>query len=184
MEDFLSRFADLDQSDSPPDLRLDRDPLSGAACPSCDQICEDRSRSGSRGRSVQLGNITVPPRNPENAPLMDPCTVDQLRALDKGVLLARTLKSFLIEINMMRESLGKSLSKGDMVSLGRLAHNYAGLCDFLGARALANALRDIEVLTFRTGPQDWSDPFRNLAQVIHDTRNIVIFLGQDSCNTR
>ena len=116
------------------------------------------------------------------AMLMDTQTVDHLRALDGGQLLLRTMNHFLFEINMMQESLSAVLSAGDMKRLGEMAHNFAGLCDFLGARGLSAELRDIEFQAAEAGRKDWHEPFKDLSEMIDATRTIVLRLSCDIKN--
>lgn len=87
----------------------------------------------------------------------------QLREIDGGVLLTRTLKGFAAEIETTRTDLAALIGKRDTVEAGRLVHKLVGLGDILGARTLSAELRkfedlirddDIEVLE---GALEWID---------------------------
>jgi signal transduction histidine kinase/DNA-binding response OmpR family regulator len=87
----------------------------------------------------------------------------QLREIDGGALLTRTLKGFAAEIETTRTDLAALIAKRDTFGAGRLVHKLVGLGDILGARTLSAELRkfedlirddDIEVLE---GALEWID---------------------------
>ncbi|MGP9790828.1 hybrid sensor histidine kinase/response regulator [Roseinatronobacter sp. NSM] len=87
----------------------------------------------------------------------------QLRAIDGGALLTRTLNGFAADIDTTRSDLAELIAKRDTFKAGRLVHKLVGFGDFLGARTLSSELRkfedlirddDIEVLE---GALEWID---------------------------
>jgi HPt (histidine-containing phosphotransfer) domain-containing protein len=87
----------------------------------------------------------------------------QLREIDGGALLTRTLQSFAVEIGTSRTDLAGLIAKRDTFGACRLVHKLVGFGDILGARTLSAKLRkfeglirddDIEVLE---GSLEWID---------------------------
>lgn len=74
----------------------------------------------------------------------DADTLSQLREIDGGALLARSLKAFAAEIEETRTELPTLIAKHDIFGAGRLVHKLVGIADILGARALSTVLRRFE----------------------------------------
>ncbi|HEV8033509.1 CheR family methyltransferase [Yoonia sp.] len=70
----------------------------------------------------------------------------ELREIDGGALLSRTLKSFSAEIEAVRIQLPILIGKRDTFAMGRLVHKLIGVCDVLGAQTLSAELRKFVVL--------------------------------------
>ena len=89
------------------------------------------------------GEADAAGRPPADA-LFDAAALADLRALDGGALLTRSLGGLAREITEAETALPALLDRGDTISAGRLAHKLAGGCDILGARSLSKALRAFE----------------------------------------
>ena len=76
----------------------------------------------------------------------DADSLAQLREIQGGALLARTLKAFAVDIESTRTDLAALIRKRDIIEADRLVHKLAGLCDILGALTLSAELRNFEDL--------------------------------------
>jgi len=76
----------------------------------------------------------------------DSDNMEELRKIDGGALLSRTLKGFSAEIEATRIELSVLVGKRDTFEMGRLVHKLIGACDILGARTLSAELRKFEDL--------------------------------------
>jgi CheY-like chemotaxis protein len=74
----------------------------------------------------------------------DADNLTQLREIDGGALLARTLKGFAADIETTRTDLAALIAKRDTFGAGRLVHKLVGFGDILGARILSAELRKFE----------------------------------------
>lgn len=72
--------------------------------------------------------------------------LEELRNIDGGALLSRTLKGFSAEIEATRIELPVLISKRDTLEIGRLIHKLIGFGNLLGARTLSAELRKFENL--------------------------------------
>ena len=72
--------------------------------------------------------------------------LEQLREIDGGVLLARTLRDFSCEIERARTELAVLIGKRDITMASRLVHKLTGAGELLGARQLCVKLRKFEDL--------------------------------------
>lgn len=77
----------------------------------------------------------------------DADSLAQLREIDGGALLARTLMAFAADIDTTRTNLAELVLKRDIEGISRLTHKLAGLADILGARTLSAELRNLEDLS-------------------------------------
>lgn len=102
----------------------------------------DFTRLGALLRGEAIG-----PSRPVAGVLFDPDKLTDLRTLDGGVLLARSLGGLAREIAEAETALPALMANDDATAAGRLAHKLAGICDLLGARALSEALRAFEMRT-------------------------------------
>jgi len=69
-----------------------------------------------------------------------------LYEIDDGVMLSRTLKSLLAEIEATRIELPILTGKHDTIEIGRMVHKLVGFSDMLGVRMLSEDLRKFEDL--------------------------------------
>jgi two-component system CheB/CheR fusion protein len=76
----------------------------------------------------------------------DTDNLEELREIDGGALLSRTLKGFSAEIEATRIELPVLIGKRDTLELGRLVHKLIGFGNILGARTLSAELRKFESL--------------------------------------
>ena len=67
--------------------------------------------------------------------------IAELREIDGGALLMRTLAAFMVDIEETRIKLKVLIATRDIFQAGRLVHRLVGLADILGAQALAAELR-------------------------------------------
>lgn len=73
-------------------------------------------------------------------------SLSQLRDIDGGAILLRTLNAFSSDIETARIELPTLIAKPDLAAAGRGVHKLLGLSDTLGARALSAELRKLESL--------------------------------------
>jgi len=72
--------------------------------------------------------------------------LQQLREMDGGALLMRTLKGFSAEIETAQTELATLIAKGELFAAAGIVHNLVGLSGILGARPLSAELRKLDAL--------------------------------------
>jgi signal transduction histidine kinase/DNA-binding NarL/FixJ family response regulator len=70
----------------------------------------------------------------------------QLREIDGGALLTRTLKAFAADIEAIQAKLPALIAERNTIGAGRLVHRLVGIADILGARTFSAELRKLEDL--------------------------------------
>lgn len=90
-----------------------------------------------------LRDEALPQSNKDTTEDFNTDKLADLRQIDGGELLSKSLRALNEEIRMVRIDL-PLLINSDIIAAGRLAHKLAGFCDFLGAQTLANELRRFE----------------------------------------
>lgn len=117
-----------------------------------------------------------PPAQAAPAADFDPDILAQLRDIDDGALLTRTLTRFADEITEVERDLAALVEAGDRTAARRMAHKLAGFCDLLGARSLSRSLRDFEDRIETVDPDIGATLFDDLVKEFAHTRRAVLDL--------
>jgi signal transduction histidine kinase/response regulator of citrate/malate metabolism len=110
----------------------------------------------------------------------DVAQLDQLRKIDGGALLARTLKGFSAEIAAVRTELATQVAARAFNKAARLAHKLIGFSDMLGARKLSAELRIFEDLIDDEEPDALDRALERLDGVMIRAKAQVDRLAQDT----
>ncbi|MCH8466443.1 MAG: PAS domain-containing protein [Roseinatronobacter sp.] len=94
---------------------------------------------------VALTQGAMPPASASNtSENFDRDVLADLRDIDGGELLCRTLKSLSAEIGVTRKELAILVGKRETIEASRLVHKLMGFSAILGARTLCDELRNFE----------------------------------------
>lgn len=102
-----------------------------------------------------------------------------LREIDGGLLLARTLKAFAVEIETTRIEMQKLIANSDTYGAGRLVHKLVGVCDILGARSLSIALREFEQLIHDDDGEALTEGLERIDGIMAKTSVQVSLMAED-----
>jgi signal transduction histidine kinase/HPt (histidine-containing phosphotransfer) domain-containing protein/ActR/RegA family two-component response regulator len=112
--------------------------------------------------------VPEPPRSA--VPILDADVLGDLRALDSGGFLARSLAGLVREISEVEATLTARVAVDDAPGASRIAHRLAGACEMLGARALGSQLRNFEDLCHTDGQAALQGAWRETIPVLRATR--------------
>ena len=109
-------------------------------------------------------------------------TLKQLRDIDGGTLLLRTLKAFSADSEATQIELTVLIARHELVAAGRMVHKLVGLSDTLGAWTLSAELRRFENVIGEGDIEMLNAGLKSVDALMTRTKTLVDRLVHDESN--
>ena len=129
-----------------------------------------------------LQGTSLSASNPMPTDEFDTETLKQLRDIDGGRLLLRTLKAFSADIEATRIELTVLIARHELVAAGRMVHKLVGLSDTLGAWALSAELRRFENVIGEGDIEMLNAALKSVDALMTRTKTLVDRLAHEESN--
>jgi CheY-like chemotaxis protein len=129
-----------------------------------------------------LQGTSLSASNPMPTDEFDSDTLKQLRDIDGGRLLLRTLKAFSADIEATRIELAVLIARHELVAAGRKVHKLVGLSDTLGASALSAELRKLENVIGEGDIEMLKPALKSADEIMRRTKALSDRLAQEGRN--